>query len=622
MTVSLNNLNNSSVPFSTLVDILRYRAQTQPDQIAYTFLLDGEDQSVSLTYQALDKKARAIATQLKERGVPGSRALLLYPPSLEFVAAFFGCLYAGFVAVPAYPPRRNQKMSRLQAIFTDAGAVVALTTASELARIEAQLAEDQILSTLPWLATDNVNNDFASAWQEPSINSNTLAFLQYTSGSTGTPKGVMITHENILHNSKLIYQFYEHTTESKGVIWLPPYHDMGLIGGIIQFVYGGFPVTLMAPVAFLQKPFRWLQAISKYRATTSGAPDFAYDLASHQITSEQLATLDLSCWDVAFTGAEPIRPQTLERFAETFAPCGFRREAFYPCYGMAETTLIVTGGLKSQPPIIRHIEAASLEQNQVVNTTITEGAKAIVGCGQTHPEQQLLIVDPESLIACPDRQVGEVWVSGTSVAEGYWNRPELTKQTFQAHLAQDSTRPFLRTGDLGYLENGELFITGRLKDLIIIMGRNHYPQDIEFTVEKSHPALRPAGGAAFVVEIDNLEKLVIVQEVERSHLRKLNAPEVIGAIRKAVAENHDLQTHAIVLLKTNTLPKTSSGKVRRKTCLHDFETGTLNAIAQWSANSPSQTNAPAAATSGESIATLPPTQVNKEKSANTEAIEA
>ncbi|WP_414561748.1 MULTISPECIES: beta-ketoacyl synthase N-terminal-like domain-containing protein [unclassified Anabaena] len=573
------------VEFSTLIALLRYRALNQSEATAYTFLLDGETESVNLTYQELDQKARAIAAQLLQTGgIPGSRALLLYPPGMEFVAAFFGCLYAGFVAVPAYPPRRNQKMSRLQAIVLDAEAAVALTTASELASIQTQLTENPTLAALPWLATDNIDNNLAANWQEPKVNSDTLAFLQYTSGSTGTPKGVMVTHGNLLHNSQLIYQFFGHTPTSQGVIWLPPYHDMGLIGGVIQPLYGGFPVTLMPPVAFLQKPFRWLQAISRYQATTSGGPDFAYDLACRQITPEQLASLDLSSWEVAFTGAEPVRAQTLERFAETFAPCGFRREAFYPCYGMAETTLIVSGGAKSQAPIIRHVQATALEKNQVVDATSKNNVRTIVGCGQSSPDQEVMVVEPELLTRCPDGQVGEIWVSGASVAQGYWHREEQTKQAFQGYLADGQTGPFLRTGDLGFLLDGELFITGRLKDLIIIMGRNHYPQDIEITVENSHPALRSSSGAAFAVEINNAERLVVVQEVERSYLRKLNANEVIGAIRKAVAEEHDLQTYAILLLKTNSLPKTSSGKVRRSACRDAFFTASLDVVADWSLN--------------------------------------
>ncbi|WP_017654183.1 type I polyketide synthase [Fortiea contorta] len=571
---------NTNMQFSTLVELLTYRAQHQPNHIAYTFLVDGETESVSITYQELDQKARSLAMQLLQHGVPGSRALLLYPPGIEFIAAFFGCLYAGFVAVPAYPPRRNQKISRLQAIVADAEAVVALTTST-------QLGENATLGAIPWITTDDIPSDIAETWHCPHIKNDTLAFLQYTSGSTGTPKGVMITHGNLLHNSQLIYNFYEHTPQSQGVIWLPPYHDMGLIGGVLQPMYGGFPVTLMSPAAFLQKPFRWLQAISHYKATTSGGPDFAYDLACRQITPEQLATLDLSSWEVAFTGAEPIRAQTLDNFAETFAPCGFRREAFYPCYGMAETTLIVTGGLKSVAPIVRYVDTTALGQNRVVDTTKDNG-KAIAGCGKSSPDQTVLIVNPESLTPCADGEVGEFWVSGSSVAQGYWNRPEQTQNTFNAYLADNHTGPFLRTGDLGCLQDGELFITGRLKDLIIIMGRNHYPQDIEFTVENCHPALRPAGGAAFATQIDDTEKLVIVQEVERSYLRKLNADEVIGAIRKAVAEHHDLPTHTIVLIKTNSLPKTSSGKVRRSTTRDELKAGTLDVVGQWSVDAQNQ----------------------------------
>jgi acyl-CoA synthetase (AMP-forming)/AMP-acid ligase II len=297
--------------YSTLVELLRFRALNQPQEVGYTFLLDGETEVASLTYQQLDRKARAIAVQLMQKVEIGSRVLLLYPPGLEFVAAFFGCLYGGFVAVPAYPPRRNQKMSRLEAIISNAEAAIALTTASELASIQAQLSENSILAPLSWLATDTIDNDLASHWQEPAINSNTLAFLQYTSGATGTPKGAMITHGNLLHNSQLIYNFFGHTSKSKGVIWLPPYHDMGLIGGVLQPLYTGFPVVLMPPVAFIQKPFRWLQAISHYQATTSGGPDFAYDVACRQITDEQLASLDLSHWEVAFTGAEPVRAEIL-----------------------------------------------------------------------------------------------------------------------------------------------------------------------------------------------------------------------------------------------------------------------------------------------------------------------
>ncbi len=585
---------------STLVDLLGYRAQNQSDQTGYIFLQDGETEADRLTYQELDRQARAIASQLQSLDAVGSRALLLYPPGLEFIAAFFGCLYAGVVAVPAYPPRRSQNMSRLQAIVTDARAAVALTTTSLLGDIEARFAESPELTELRWVTTDNIASDLAEAWQKPDVSSDTLAFLQYTSGSTGTPKGVMVSHGNLWHNSALINQCFADTPNSRGVSWLPPYHDMGLIGGVLQPLYVGAPTTLMSPVAFMQRPFRWLEAISRFKATTSGGPNFAYDLCIRKITPEQLASLDLSSWEVAFTGAEPVRGETLEQFARTFADCGFRREAFLPCYGMAETTLIVSGGLKTAPPIIRQVDGAALEQNRVVAATgKEESIRAFVGCGQNLLDQKILIVDPETLTPRPDNQVGEIWVSGPSVAQGYWNQPEVTEKAFHAYLADTgdsvsgaapeelagrSPEPFLRTGDLGFLQDGELFITGRIKDVIIIRGQNHYPQDIELTVEKSHPALRAGCGAAFSVDVKGQERLVIVQEVERSYLRKLNVNEVVGNIRQAVAAEHALQVYATVLVKTGSIPKTSSGKIQRHACKAGFLSGSLNVVEDWSEN--------------------------------------
>ncbi len=581
--------------FATVVDLLRYRAIYQPQQTAYTFLVDGETEEVSITYQELDMQSRNIAAYLQFLGQRGERALLLYQPGLEYIIAFFACLYAGVVAVPAYPPRPNKPLPRLQAIVTDAQAKVALTTTSILTNIQGQFSQNPDLVGLQWLATDTIANDSIQKWQQPHINSDTLAFLQYTSGSTGTPKGVMVSHGNLLHNSDLIYKCFGHNSHSHGVIWLPPYHDMGLIGGILQPLYGGFPVTLMSPTAFVKKPLRWLQAISRYKATTSGSPDFAYDLCVRQITPEQKATLDLSSWNVAFTGAEPIRAKTLECFVDTFESCGFRPEAFYPCYGMAETTLIVSGGLKSEVPIIRLVKGADLEKNRVVTVTNQqENDRAIVGCGRTWLDQKIAIVDPEDFTLSSPEQVGEIWVSGSSVAQGYWNRPSQTLETFHAYLADTgvsealatlgASGPFLRTGDLGFLQEGELFITGRLKDLIIILGRNHYPQDIELTVEQCHPALRRGSGAAFSLDIDNQERLVIVQELERNYLRKLNADEVIKAILRSVSEQHDIQAYAVLLLKTGSLPKTSSGKIQRSACRSEFIAGSLDVVIDWSVN--------------------------------------
>ncbi|WP_424097656.1 AMP-binding protein [Moorena producens] len=609
---SLDQMSENIPKFSTLVDLLRYRAIHQPDQIIYTFLLNGETPDRYLTHQQLDNQAQAIASELLHQNAKGERALLLYPPGLEFITAFFGCLYAGVLAVPAYPPRSNQNLSRLEAIVADAQAKFALTTTPLLEKIETQLADNPASAVargprankqLKWLATDKTRGvgipphkqptNHESDWQHPDCNEKTLAFLQYTSGSTGKPKGVMVSHGNLLYNSALINQCFQDTPESRGLSWLPAYHDMGLIGGILQPLYVGLPIILMAPVDFLRKPYRWLKAISQYQVTTSGAPNFAYELCVQKITAKQLETLDLSSWQMAFTGAEPVRASTLERFAQKFAPCGFRREAFYPCYGMAETTLLVTGGLKDQPPVIREFEGEALEQNLVVpvpenrpnqsNGNKSNGngqTRMLVGCGRTWLNEKIAIAHPQSLTQVEAGAVGEIWVKGPSVAQGYWNQPEVTEKTFNAYLADTDSGPWLRTGDLGFIQDGELFVTGRLKDLIIIRGRNHYPQDIELTAEKSHPALRPAYGAAFSVEVEQAEQLVIVQEVSRNYLRKLDVDEVVEAIRSAVSQEYQLQVYAVLLLKTNSIPKTSSGKVQRHACRAGFLNNSLTVVGQ------------------------------------------
>lgn len=572
--------------FSSFIDVLSYRAENQPAQQAYTFLKSGETEAENWTYEELHLRSQAIAASLQSLDAFGQPALLLYQPSLDYIAAFFGCLYAGVIAVPAYPPRRNRNLSRLQTIATDAQAKIVLTSSSLLQSLHnASEQEGLEIGGLHWLATDEVDCNLASEWRKPMVNGDNLAFLQYTSGSTGTPKGVMISHGNLLHNLNLIHKCFEHTPNSQGVIWLPPYHDMGLIGGVLQPIYGGFPVTLMPPVEFLQKPIRWLQAISRYKATTSGGPNFAYELCVNKIKPEQLASLDLSSWEVAFTGAEPIRTQTLERFARTFADCGFRKEAFYPCYGMAETTLIVSGGEKTALPISCKVEAAALEKNRIVKVNdVREDSREIVSCGQIPTNLKVVIVNPESSHSCSSEQVGEIWVSGHSIAKGYWNLTEETENFFHAYVADTGEGPFLRTGDLGFLQDGELYVTGRLKDVIIIRGQNHYPQDIELTVEESHPALRSGCGAAFAIDFKNSEQLVVVQEVERSYLRKLNVQEVVGNIRQALTGQHGLQVFSVVLVKTASIAKTSSGKIRRRACREAFLSGNLDVVDDWSEN--------------------------------------
>ena len=568
---------------STFVDILSHRALQQAEQTAYIFLANGETETARLTYQQLDQKAKALAAQLQLQMSPGERALLLYPSGEEFIIAFFACLYAGVIAVPVYPPRRNQKLSRLRAITRDAQAKLALTTTSLLSTIEEKFSSDPELVTVPCLATNNIPDEQAENWQKLNLSLEDIAFLQYTSGSTGMPKGVMVSHKNLLHNEKLIASAFGHTTETIVVGWLPLFHDMGLIGNVLQPIYVGFPSVIMPPEAFIQKPLRWLQAISRYKATSSGGPNFAYELCASKIKPQERENLDLSCWDVAFNGAEPVRAITLEKFANTFADSGFEREAFYPCYGMAETTLFVSGGIKSQSPVIEAVDKLALLENSAVTINCQHpNAQLLVGCGHAWLSEKIVIVNPESLTECRDGEIGEIWVSSDSVAQGYWNRPEQTEETFKAYLADTQVGPFLRTGDLGFLLAGELFITGRLKDLIIVQGRNHYPQDIEATVEKSHLGLRQGCGAVFSVEIAGQERLVVVQEVERSYLRKLDSPAVIEQIIRSVAEEHQLDVYAVALLKTASIPKTSSGKIQRIACRTAFLAGTLDVIGDWS----------------------------------------
>ncbi|MFI4873915.1 MAG: aminotransferase class I/II-fold pyridoxal phosphate-dependent enzyme [Blastopirellula sp. JB062] len=569
-----------SPPTSTVVDRLRYRAEHQGPQVAYAYLVDGEDDKLEMTYAQLDEAARALAARLQSLNMHGERALLLFSPGMEFITAFYACLYAGVVAVPAYPPRRNRNMVRIQAIADDAQAKIALTTSDVLDRVTPMLDEAPHLKQLHWLATDSEKFVDPEKWRMPDIDEKTLAFLQYTSGSTGTPKGVMLSHSNMMHNSALISYAFEHTRSVRAVFWLPMYHDMGLIGGVLQPMQIGQPTTLMSPMAFLQQPYRWLRAITKSQATVSGGPNFAYELCVNKITPEQREKLDLSSWELAFNGAEPIKPETLDRFTEAFEPCGFRREAFYPCYGMAEATLIISGGLKKSPPVIRTVDGDVLDQGVVVDADPDEaGARPIVGCGNCLPDQEILIVDPDSMTQQPANKVGEIWIAGPSIAKGYWRNEEDTERCFRAYLADTKAGPYLRTGDLGFMQDGELFVTGRLKDLIIVRGVNRYPQDIEATVCTSHELLESSTAAAFSAEIAGKERLVIVAEAPR--LRQKEYGAIISAIRKEVALEHEMAVDGIALIRRGSIPKTSSGKIQRHACRNHFLENVLSIVERW-----------------------------------------
>jgi amino acid adenylation domain-containing protein len=571
--------------FSTLVDILRWRTHHQPGKLAYTFLEDGEIEGSTLTYSELDQQARAIGAQLQSLNAAGERALLLYMPGLDFVAAFFGCLYAGVIAVPVYPPnpaRLPQTLPKLRSIIGNAQPSVALTVSPILDLVNALLAQDPDFQNMHWLATDVIPDDQALKWQSSASSGESLAFLQYTSGSTGSPKGVMVSHSNLLHNLESIKQSFELTSDSVSVTWLPSFHDMGLIDGVLGPLYTDYLGVLMPPAAFLQRPARWLQAITRYGATHCGGPNFGFKLCVRKVTPEQKQNLDLGTWLTAYNGAEPVRRETLEQFTQAFAPCGFRARFFYPCYGMAEGTLMITGGLAQEEPIYCTVQADALKQNQIVQATEeSKDVKHIVGCGRTWLDMKAIIVDPETRIPCTSNRVGEIWVSGSSVAQGYWNRPQETKQTFDAHLADSGEGPFLRTGDLGFLKDGELFITGRIKDLIIIRGRNYYPQDIELTVEQCHPAIRAGCGAAFSTDVASEERLVIAQEVKQEYMDDLDVDQIIDAMRHAVWDEHELQVHAVSLLAIRSIPKTSSGKIQRHACRAAFLAEELEVVGQW-----------------------------------------
>ncbi|HEY5731136.1 MAG TPA: beta-ketoacyl synthase N-terminal-like domain-containing protein, partial [Anaerolineales bacterium] len=579
-------ISNPPSTFNTLLDLLQKRAEEHPDKLAYRFVQDNDEDIATITYGELDRRARAIGAWLENKNARGERALLLYPPGLDYIASFFGCMYAGVTAVPAYPPRLNKPVPRIQSIVADSQASFALTTSTILHNIEQRFEHSSDLGRLSWLNTEQVPAGIEADWHHPGINADTLAFLQYTSGSTSEPRGVMLSHGNLMHNLKAIQHGFQIDENDSGAFWLPSYHDMGLIGGILEPMYIACPSTLMSPVSFLQRPFRWLEAISKYKATTSGAPNFAYDLCVDKITPEQMESLNLSSWKLAFCGAEPIRPETLERFARAFAGCGFRKTSFYPCFGMAESTLIVSGGTGPSAPRTLTIDRKSLERDKVdITSADNEYSLTMVNCGKSIIDQKIVIVNPNTLEECAADEVGEIWISGPSVAQGYWGLEEETKNHFHAHIANTNEGPFLRTGDLGFLHEGELYITGRLKDLIIIHGSNHYPQDIELTVESAHVALQSSAGAAFSVTDEGKEKLVIIQEVTRQN-RNPDMDEVTSAIRQAVAEKHDLQVFAIVLVKPMSIPKTSSGKIQRRATKNAFLKGGLEVIGEWM-NSPS-----------------------------------
>jgi len=537
-------------------------------------LVDGEQVEEHVTYGELDGRARSIAARLQELVRPGEPVLLLQAPGLDYVAALFGCLFAGAVAVPAYPPRKNRAAAGLAALAADAGAAAALVSREVVARLD-DAAEASVAPVLQWVVTDDGDPASADEWREPPLDGLSLALLQYTSGSTGSPRGVMLTHANLLHNLTAFHDAHGSGRHTRGVSWLPPYHDMGLIGGLLSPVYGGFPMVLMSPFAFMERPGRWLRAITRYSATLSGGPNFAYDLCARKVVPEERVGLDLRSWTVAVNGAEPIRAETLERFVAAFGPCGFRRKAFYPSYGLAEATLVATGGHPSAEPVTIRVDAAALERNEIVAADPeSRSARTLVGCGRPLAGR-VAIVDPESGQPCPSGRVGEIWLQSSSVAAGYWKRAEETERTFGATLAGSGS--FLRTGDLGAVSDGELFVTGRIKDVLVVDGRNLYAGDIELLAEVSVAGVRRGCSAAFAVEVGGRERPVVVLEAEA-------VTDIAGtayAVRRAVAKELGVTLHSVVFVRPGGVQKTSSGKVRRPDCRAAYIDGLLDALGIW-----------------------------------------
>lgn len=554
---------------ASLRELVALRGRQASDYETYTFLEDGERIESRLTCANLESRARRLAIWLAATTSPEDRVLLLLPPGLNFVTAFFGCTSAARVAVPAAPPanlRQRRSCARLEAIIASASPTAVITVGVYLPVLAALSFRGAVLN----LDEPLEPVDFAE-WPDAEPEATTPAMLQYTSGSTAEPRGVILSHGNLLHNSEAIRRRFQHTHESRGVIWLPPYHDMGLIGGVLQPLYAGFAVTLMSPLHFIQRPLRWLEAVSRYRATTSGGPNFAYELCCERITAEERANLDLSSWDLAFVGAEPVRAATLERFTQQFAPAGFRSQAFYPCYGLAEATLLVSGPDKGTGYAVEPMRDDVDDRNGKAAT--------VVSCGSCLEDELVIVADPQTGRLCDVGSVGEIWIHGPSVAQGYWNNSVATATTFQAALPSGDG-PYLRTGDLGYLRDGQLYIAGRCKDLIILAGVNHYPQDFEQTAAAAHTGLNSGACAAFSVLVENEERLIIMAEVRRDAERagESTLREIATRIRAAISQTHQVGVHDVCLIRTATMPKTPSGKLQRNLCRKQYLNGELTSL--------------------------------------------
>lgn len=568
--------NSGNGKFSaTIVDVLRAHADRRGSSTCYTWW-DGEVETGAFTFAELDQRARAIAATLQANGLSGERALMFYGPGLEFLEAFLGCLYANVVPAPLYAPKSSRDPSRLSAVCSNSRARIAFTRAQDLNRVRDMFQENNTLDYALFV-TDQIETSAAANWRPMDAPADNLAYLQYTSGSTTVPRGIMVGHSTLMANLECLRKGFDFNSESMVVSWLPHFHDMGLVLGMMESLYVGVPAVLMAPSTFGVRPLRWLQAISKYRGTHTAGPNFSYEACLERFSPEEAEGLDLSSWRCAVNGAEPVRKETIDRFAETFGPYGYRPETHCPGYGLAEATLMVSGCSVFEQPenITLSSDDLAVHRVRLAHPLGSVPTTSAVGCGPIAADTEVVIVDPSSSAPAPPDAVGEIWVKGTSVCLGCWDQPEETERMFRARLT-NGDGPFLRTGDLGFIHDGQLYITGRLKDLIIIRGQNHYPQDIEKTAESAHPGLNPGGAAAFSIQVGIEEHFAIVQELRRG---RWDTEEVIRNVRRAVADAHGLQPHSVVLISPKSLPKTSSGKVQRGKCRTSLLNGTLRTIA-------------------------------------------
>jgi len=568
--------------FSDMVGLLRHRAEATPNQIAFVFLVDGEGEEEVITYAELDRQARAVAATLQARLDTYDRVLVIYPQGLAYLAALFGCMYAKTLAIPLQPPdprRLERTLPKLESIVKDGGVKLVLTTEQMLSGAQGLLPRGSALAGVPWVGTDTMNSALAERWVPPAILPTDMAYLQYTSGSTSSPKGVIVSHLNLVHNLTDFCVDYGHDAHSIIVTWLPTFHDLGLVYGVFMPVFRGFKGVILDPMAFLARPIRWLRAISHYRGTHSPAPNFAYDICVSKTSEEDRVGLDLSCWKVALNGAEPIRYESEARFVDAYAPYGVTWSTLSHAYGMSETTAKIASEPHDSEPEFVWADPVALEENRVVDVVNHPDPRVLASCGTTDTDTTVVIANTETFAQLPDDRVGEIWVGGTTITQGYWERPDATREVYGVRLSDTGEGPYFRTGDLGFTRGGRVFVTGRLKDMIIIRGENHYPQDIEWDVQFSHNALRPNSIAAFSITDDGRERVVVVSEAYGEKLAG-HQEEVFAAVREAVAE-HGIQVSAIQLIPARSIFKTSSGKIMRGRVKMAWLNGEFRVQAEW-----------------------------------------